>query len=60
MPVLDGYQCAEKIIKNYTEKQFFFCNDQNNVNCPLLVACSALINKEIDQKAKKSGFDFCV
>ena len=61
MPVMNGYECAEKIRQHYSNHQSFFSlDDKINNQSPLLIACSALINPKVEEKAKDHGFDFCV
>ena len=55
MPIMDGYECAQKIHSFYEQKQLFQYNEGVKF-CPYLVACSAHINEEIESKAKESGF----
>ena len=56
MPVMDGFECAKKIKEFYIDQILFF-NNSKQVLCPYLVACSAFINKEIENKAKEAGFE---
>ena len=58
MPVLNGYQCAQKIKAQY--EQSFILHESHGENCPLLVACSALITPEIDRKCKEFGFHMSI
>lgn len=46
MPVLNGYQCAEKIWSFYNEKNLFQVTDKDGY-CPLLIACSSYIDTKI-------------
>ena len=57
---MNGYVCAQRIKDFYEQKQQFFqCNELDKF-CPYLVACSAHISSEIEQKAKECGFDMAV
>jgi CheY-like chemotaxis protein len=63
MPVMNGYECAQKIKAKYEQKQDFFSlkkSQEEEDECPLLIACSALINPQIEKKALDHGFDFAV
>ena len=64
MPVMDGFECCQKIktfYENYNQ-QFFLVkvNLEKESLRPYMVACSALINHQIEQKAIRSGFDLVV
>ena len=61
MPVMNGYQFCMKTLQYFQDKNQIF--DQNKdlvVNKPYLVACSAHIDYEIEENAKKAGFEFVV
>ena len=62
MPVMNGYECAAKIKTHYEESQGLFNFDisQNEHQCPILVACSALVTPVIKKKTLECGFDMCV
>lgn len=64
MPVMDGFECCQQIktfYENYNQ-QFFLVkvNLEKGNSRPYMVACSALINNQIEQKAIKSGFDLVI
>ena len=64
MPVMDGFECCQQIktfYENYNQ-QFFLVkvNLEKGSSRPYMVACSALINHQIEQKAIKSGFDLVI
>ena len=56
MPVMNGYTCATKIWAHYNQKELFQYNEGKRF-CPYLVACSAHVTPEIEQKAKEHGFN---
>lgn len=58
MPVMDGFECASKIIAHYSSQELF--NHKEKEDCPLLIACSAMINAQVEKRAKESGFDMCI
>ena len=58
MPVMDGFECASKIISHYSSQELF--NHKEKEDCPLLIACSAMINAQVEKKASESGFDMCI
>lgn len=62
MPVMDGFECALKIKDFYRDGNSFFQkqSELESRYCPYLVACSALINKEIEDKSLFSGFELVV
>ena len=60
MPVMNGYQCAKKILARYAPQQSLFIPSENQQKCPLLIAYSALITDEIEAKCKEQGFDICL
>lgn len=50
MPVMDGFECIQKIKEHYQECNSFFERSSNpQIFCPYLVACSAFINSKIEQ-----------
>lgn len=57
MPVKDGYECCQQIKSHYESNNLF--NNENDIKsyCPYLVACSALITSQIEQKTIQVGFD---
>ena len=58
---MDGFECAQKIKDFYENKnQFFEVKVEFSSFRPYLIACSALINHQIEQKALNSGFDLVV
>ena len=56
MPIMNGFICAEKIKNFYNQNELFGYNEAKEM-CPYLVACSAHITPEIEEKARKSGFN---
>jgi CheY-like chemotaxis protein len=60
MPVMNGYQCAKKIIARYAPQQSLFIAAEKEKQCPLLIAYSALITDDIEKKCKEHGFDLCL
>ena len=53
---MNGYQCAANIKRFYNHKQLFGFNEEKHF-CPYLVACSAYVTDEIEEKARDAGFD---
>ena len=60
MPVMDGYECSQRIHQQYNDQNHFFQSKSKTLYCPYLVACSAFVNKQIYDKAIESGFDIVV
>ena len=60
MPVMNGYECAKKIKAQYQPKQSLFNINEQEQQCPLLIAYSALITDDIEAKCKQHGFDLCL
>ena len=58
MPVMDGFECASKIIAHYSSQELF--SHKVKGDCPLLIACSAMINAQVEMRALESGFDMCI
>ena len=56
MPVVDGYECAEKIFKHYSTPSIFADYDKFLFQ-PYLIACSAFIDEDIENKCKLCGFE---
>ena len=63
MPVMDGYQFCEKTIKYYNDQIKFFDSDKVDyqpTQKPYLVACTAMVNQEIENKAISIGYDLVI
>ena len=56
MPVVDGFECAQKITNHYSSPTLFVEQDLSAFQ-PLLIACSAHVDNEITRKAKHHGFE---
>ena len=60
MPVMDGFECIEKIKDHYDDSNQFFKQQKELNFCPYLIACSAFITLDIEAKAYESGFELVV
>ena len=61
MPVMNGFECAQKIRALYESAEHSFFNlRQKELSTPLLIPCSALITPQVEKKALEHGFDLCV
>ena len=63
MPVMDGFQFCTNFIKYFDDKNNFFDPNQEENKPkyrPYLIALSALVNNEIEQRAIFSGFDIVI
>ena len=56
MPVVDGYECAEKI-KNHYYSPTIFADYDKSLFQPFLIACSAFIDEDIENRCKLYGFE---
>ena len=56
---MNGYVCAQRIRAFYDKKPLFDFSEGQRF-CPFLVALSEFVNKDIESKAKDSGFDMAI
>lgn len=57
---MDGFEFCEKASKHFSDQNKFFDskNEYKLTNYkPYLIACSAMVNQKIEEKAINSGFD---
>ena len=56
MPIMNGYVCAQKIKSLYDKKSIFqYCEGEKF--CPYMVAYSAHVDNEIEERGLECGFN---
>lgn len=60
MPVMDGFEFCKKATKHFKDQNKFF-DSKNECKItnyrPYIIACSAMVNRQIEEKATNCGFD---